>query len=90
MIAPEKYYPSRSHNGYPVYSSTDNAVIWHCDTKSLCAYPPPAEWGIPEYFFLLQFSNEYVRRSVNFIENKIHYISLDVSISLLLLNYGSS
>lgn len=60
MIAPEKYYPRQSHNGYPVYSDEDNAVIWHCDTKSPCAHPPPAEWGIPEYFFLLEFSNKYV------------------------------
>lgn len=58
MMTPKQYYPDEMFNGYPVYSREDNVVSWHCDVKSDCASPPPAEWGIPEFYFLLEFSNE--------------------------------
>ena len=57
MITPERYYPKETHNSYPVYDHNNNAMVWHCDTKSDCSSPPPAEGGIPEYFFLLKFTN---------------------------------
>jgi len=57
MITPEEYFPRETHDGYPVYDSSNNAINWHCDKKSDCYYPPPSEDGIPEYFFLLEFSN---------------------------------
>ncbi|XP_067937037.1 uncharacterized protein [Watersipora subatra] len=65
MIAPENYNPEKTHQGYPIYDKNANEIVWHCGKKSECSKLPPAESGIPEYYFLLKFSNSEVDSRTN-------------------------
>ena len=48
---------------YPVYDYLHNTMKWTCGSNTPCARLSPApEWGIPEFYFLLKFSNRYAFR----------------------------